>query len=386
MNKRVKIKLEMRKLNRVLIHLFFPVVLIVTACATNGDNGNVTIKGNISNAAGSLIVLEALQPTQVVPQDSITIGNDGKFELNAQIASTGFYRLRLGNGQFIHFILQPKDNISISADANTFANNYEISGSPQTIAMKKLNEHVQNSVQQVNQLEQQFVAARENNSSSLDSLQQALQAQYLEIMAKRERDVKAFLDTTSGSLSQLAALGYLDAEQNFETFKKVSEDLIKKYPESKFVIDLNDKVKSMAKIAVGSEAPDIAMKNPEGETVSLSSFRGKYVLVDFWAAWCGPCRAENPHLVKVYDKYKNENFEILGVSLDANRDAWLKAINDDKLPWPQISDLQRWNSPVVKMYNITGIPFSVLLDPEGKIIAKGLRSAALDQQLSQIFK
>jgi peroxiredoxin len=376
----------MKRFQKYVSRLFFPIIIIVSACTTNGDNGNVKISGTISNVSGSNIVLEALHPTQTIPVDSAIVGSDGSFDLTANVAEPGFYRLKIANGQFIHIILQPKDDITIKADANTFSGNYEISGSPQSEALRKLNTNVQISQQSVNQLEQQFAEARNNNHPDLEGLQKSLQAEYLQLMAQREKDVMAFIDTNSGNLSQLAALGYLQEDDHFETYKKVSDDLYSKYPNSQYVVDLNNKVKEMAKIAIGSEAPDIAMKNPEGETISLSSLRGKYVLIDFWAAWCGPCRAENPHLVNVYNKYKDKNFEIFGVSLDANRDSWIKAIKDDKLPWPQVSDLQRWNSPVVKMYNISGIPFSVLLDPQGKIIAKGLRSAALDQQLSLIFK
>jgi peroxiredoxin len=376
----------MKRFQKYVSRLFFPIIIIVSACTTNGDNGNVKISGTISNVSGSNIVLEALHPTQTIPVDSAIVGSDGSFDLTANVAEPGFYRLKIANGQFIHIILQPKDDITIKADANTFSGNYEISGSPQSEALRKLNTNVQISQQSVNQLEQQFAEARNNNHPDLEGLQKSLQAEYLQLMAQREKDVMAFIDTNSGNLSQLAALGYLQEDDHFETYKKVSDDLYSKYPNSQYVVDLNNKVKEMAKIAIGSEAPDIAMKNPAGETISLSSLRGKYVLIDFWAAWCGPCRAENPHLVNVYNKYKDKNFEIFGVSLDANRDSWIKAIKDDKLPWPQVSDLQRWNSPVVKMYNISGIPFSVLLDPQGKIIAKGLRSAALDQQLSLIFK
>ena len=371
---------------KILSHLIFSLALIITACATNGENGNTKISGTITNASGALIVLERLLPTQAVPVDSAKIANDGTFTISTEIKESGYYRLKIANGQFIHLILQKQDQVTINADANTFATAYEVSGSKPTIALKKLTDHVQVSMQKTTALEQQFNDARNSNRPNLDSLQKALQAEYMILMAQREQDVKSFIDTNTGSLALLSAIGYLDAEQNFETYKKVSDDLSPKYPNVQYVTDLSTKVKEMSKIAIGSEAPDIAMKNPDGVTIALSSLRGKYVLIDFWAAWCGPCRAENPHLVKVYDKYKDKNFEIFGVSLDANRDAWLKAIKDDKLPWVQVSDLQRWNSPVVRLYNISGIPFSVLLDPQGKIIAKGLRSAALDQQLSQIFK
>jgi peroxiredoxin len=146
--------------------------------------------------------------------------------------------------------------------------------------------------------------------------------------------------------------------------------------------------KSVATSWVGKEAPDFSMPDVNGKEVKLSSFRGKYVLVDFWASWCGPCRSENPNLVNAFNQFKNKNFTVLGVSLDrpGQKDKWLQAINDDKLAWTNISDLQSWNSPVVSLYGFDGIPFNVLLDPQGKVIAESLRGPALEGKLEEVLK
>ncbi len=138
--------------------------------------------------------------------------------------------------------------------------------------------------------------------------------------------------------------------------------------------------------AIGAVAPNFTLKDVNGTPVSLSSFRGKYVLIDFWASWCGPCRMENPNVVEAYNEYKDENFTVLGVSLDRDKEHWIAAIQQDKLTWTQVSDLKGWNSAAARLYHVNGIPANFLIDPSGKIIAKNLRGTALDSRLAAIFE
>jgi peroxiredoxin len=139
-------------------------------------------------------------------------------------------------------------------------------------------------------------------------------------------------------------------------------------------------------VAIGKEAPDFTQNDTSGHPVTLSSFRGKYVLLDFWASWCGPCRQENPNVVAVYHKYHDKGFEIIGVSLDQQGEAWKKAINADQLSWIHVSDLKYWNNALVKLYGIRGVPQNFLIDPQGKIIARGLRGDDLESKLAGIYK
>ena len=137
---------------------------------------------------------------------------------------------------------------------------------------------------------------------------------------------------------------------------------------------------------IGDMAPEISMPDTSGKMFSLSQLKGKYVLVDFWASWCGPCRAENPNVVVAYRKYSSKNFTVLGVSLDKNKASWIEAIKTDHLTWTHISDLKHWASVAVPLYGFTGIPYNVLIDPQGKIIASSLRGADLEDKLAEVLK
>lgn len=142
---------------------------------------------------------------------------------------------------------------------------------------------------------------------------------------------------------------------------------------------------SNAAVQVGKEAPNFTLDTPDGEAVSLSDLRGNYVLIDFWASWCRPCRMENPNVVRVYNKYHEKGFEILGVSLDRTKAAWLQAIEKDGLTWMHVSDLKFWNSAAAQLYGVRGIPYTVLVDPEGNVIAQNLRGASLESKLAELL-
>jgi peroxiredoxin len=167
------------------------------------------------------------------------------------------------------------------------------------------------------------------------------------------------------------------------------EEMVSKFaPEidkSEYVVKLKEYIQEQKKTAIGAVAPDFTMNDTEGKPVALSSFKGKVVLVDFWASWCGPCRQENPNVVNLYKQYHGKGFEILGVSLDRGKDEWLKAIKDDNLTWTHVSDLQFWQNAAARLYGVNSIPQSYLLDKDGKIIGKGLRGEQLAKKLAELF-
>jgi thiol-disulfide isomerase/thioredoxin len=149
---------------------------------------------------------------------------------------------------------------------------------------------------------------------------------------------------------------------------------------------MKKKINLAGSFVTGAVAPDFTQNTTEGKPMNLSDLRGKVLLVDFWASWCGPCRKENPHVVKLYEQYKDKGFDVLGVSLDNNKDAWIKAIEKDGLPWHHISDLKGWQNEAAQLYSVSSIPHTILLDRAGRILARNLRGPALDEALKEIFK
>ncbi|MCB0839237.1 MAG: TlpA family protein disulfide reductase [Bacteroidetes bacterium] len=195
---------------------------------------------------------------------------------------------------------------------------------------------------------------------------------------------------SQGRGKKLALIGLTNGFQgrNETAFVKYAEMYLNDYPGDNPTVaeNLEKQVNDSRSKMIGAVAPEISLPNPEGDTLRLSDFRGKIVLIDFWASWCGPCRRENPHVKKLYEKYKDQGFEILGVSLDRDKKSWVAAIEKDGLPWVHVSDLKYWQSVAARTYGVIAIPYTVLLDKEGKIAAKKLRGHQLEQKLIEMLE
>jgi peroxiredoxin len=224
------------------------------------------------------------------------------------------------------------------------------------------------------------------DARKMDSVSRIFEGPYNAIVSSSNRKLIEKIDKNSDKYASLMAIQALEPDKYSDVYRNLDAGLGKKYPNDKNVKLFHDVVQSMMATTVGQPAPDINLPSPEGKEIALSSLRGKVVLIDFWASWCGPCRKEMPNVVKAYSKFKARGFEIYGVSLDQDKSRWIEAIEKDGITWPQVSDLKQWSSEVVRQYNIQGIPFTILLDKEGKILAKNLRGPELEQKLAEVLQ
>ena len=363
--------------------------------STTSNRTGFEIKGSLTNSKGEAIYLEKLSQKGPVVVDSAILNEKGEFLINNFTPAVGFYRLKLSQANFAMLVLDSAQKITLTGDARDLGNTFKAEGSPDTKLFLEYQELAKFQKTRTDSLENIFnnaLIVQKLDSLRADSLSKVLQKPYELMVASYSDIVAKKIKENPSSFASIMAIQQIKPEIYLDVYKALDKGLAEKYPLNEDVkafhgmVEQTEMMVSRTEaIKVGAEAPELILPMPNDKELALSSLRGKVVLIDFWASWCGPCRKELPNVKRAYEKYKAKGFEILGVSLDKERDEWIGAISKEGLTWPQVSDLKFWQSEACKSYAVQSIPYTVLIDKEGKIIATDLRGADLDKKLAEVL-
>ena len=364
-------------MRNVLAILVF--VLTVFSCQSAKDE--YSIKGSITGVETGKVYLLKLVGEQPQSIDTADIVG-GKFTFKGKMESPDIRLLRLNDQDYFAQFFLDNANITVTAQKDSLRNT-KITGSPTQDIFKTYVAEMEKLNKEVMALQGKYQNAMSTgNTSEADKAKIDYQA----LVDNNKVYTKNFVKEHSSSVvSPYITLFQLADQIDVAELDSIAGKFAPELSNSEYVIKIKELIQEQKKTAIGAVAPDFTMNDPDGKPISLASFKGKIVLVDFWAAWCGPCRQENPNVVKLYQQYHSKGFEILGVSLDRTKDDWLKAIKDDNLTWTHVSDLQFWQNAAARLYGVNAIPQSFLLDKDGKIIGKGLRGEQLANKLMELF-
>jgi thiol-disulfide isomerase/thioredoxin len=369
-------------------------ILIILAISIFGGSTwsqseiDVKISGTIFNTKLDTFLISQFFGTYYKDYVRIPVDKKGNFSYIGKLPFEDFYLLRVGN-ENVNLILRNNSDLKIYGDGNKIREFCNIIGSDESKAFFDFS-LVSDKWKMKSD---SAMAALRQDPSREKAINEYMQGQFLSY----QQEFQSFINSNPNSPALILALNSIDKEQNFKDYENLMLQVQKSFPNSPTVksyfqnyLTQKQKIEDAILLAPGKIAPDfeeeLAKPIKNKKSLKLSDLKGKVVLIDFWASWCGPCRRENPNVVKIYEKYAKDGFTIMSVSLDNDKSKWLDAIQKDNLSWPNhVSDLGGWNSKIARLYQVSSVPFTVLIDREGKIIKTNLRGDALEGELVKIF-
>ncbi|MES2829307.1 MAG: TlpA disulfide reductase family protein [Bacteroidota bacterium] len=358
-------------------------LVVCVAFAACKDNSKFIIEGQFSNTTPQgKVYLIGLNKDNTTPLDSTVFSEKGEFKFEHSTPGVDFFKISTGSNEYM-IIAKNGDHIKIAADLTEKTMTYTISGAAEADKLEELNTIKNQAVGRINAVQVQFDQAVEAQPDNRDAIMENMRPQYQKEVNGLNQSILKFAEDNNESLSGFYAINLLNPAEYEKEMVAYSDKIKGSFTDNPSVVEFLKKMAGLKAVQVGQTAPDFTINSIDGKPVKLSDFKGKYVMVDFWASWCMPCRNENPNLVKAYNTYKSKNFTVLGISLDKDPVAWKKAIDADKLTWTHASELADFEGPTVRLYQVEAIPSSFLIDPKGVIIAKGLRGEELDSFLSK---